>query len=275
MDDFIGLANCTHSLLLAADDVRQAAHAGDDAKLRESVIAFWTQMVPRWRRRLESRAEDDEATKRLMARAANVGCESAIRQNDRYCTSLADVLFPSVKPEWINDFRPSEGEYFQQQLARGAAQLGRGGFRLGRARKMPEPSRADVMKAVKALRTNGKAWLDQARRDPAAEHERMLGEAAAIEVPTSPSPADPFAKLRPLLTSTLRGKQKKAMALLVERGGALPLAALAIDPEIDWPPPYDDTFKSIQDALNKKIKRCGFRIIRHDNCATLVALGQK
>ena len=73
------------------------------------------------------------------------------------------------------------------------------------------------------------------------------------------------------VTSELKGKQRRVLELVIANGGSLPLADLAVDTQISWEAPFDDSFNSIRKVLNQKMKKSklSWRLDRHDNSARL------
>ncbi len=78
----------------------------------------------------------------------------------------------------------------------------------------------------------------------------------------------------------LKGKQRRAVELLIEHNGRIAISDLATDPAIDWQKPFDDAFNSLKQALKEKLSKLGWRIFRQSNEARLdrrteVKVGQK
>jgi hypothetical protein len=100
---------------------------------------------------------------------------------------------------------------------------------------------------------------------------RIPVQARAAEAATVEQPADPFADLLTLARDKLKGIERRTLELLCTNNGEYALADLAVDPAVKWPSPYDDTFNSTRQRINKKLRqaRLPWHIIRHDNSAKL------
>ncbi|NLY01668.1 MAG: hypothetical protein GXY83_36745 [Rhodopirellula sp.] len=122
---------------------------------------------------------------------------------------------------------------------------------------------------------------------PAEEKEQLELEAgiAADEIEEEArrieagrgEPSDAYRELGQWAAAKLRRNQRRAVELLAENAGSLPIADIASDAAIGWQLPYDDSVSSLIRELNKehKLPSIGWRIHRHDNEIRLVKLKGK
>ncbi|WP_437202247.1 hypothetical protein [Planctomicrobium sp. SH664] len=125
------------------------------------------------------------------------------------------------------------------------------------------------------------AWL-------ARNHEPLPPELHCLEQPATSTAEGNFSletaigfaiDLSPIRTfsaNVLKGKEKRVIDLILAAGGKLSIADLAKDPKIDWQAPYDNSWNSLKNRINKKLREGGLRVelIRHDGNARLSEIGR-
>jgi hypothetical protein len=83
-----------------------------------------------------------------------------------------------------------------------------------------------------------------------------------------PKPADPFAELRTLARTKLKGQERAVIEALCDAGGELPIADLAILDGVGWDDPFNG-FRNAQQRLKRKLKRLKWTLNRQRNAAKL------
>jgi ribosomal protein L22 len=80
---------------------------------------------------------------------------------------------------------------------------------------------------------------------------------------------DDFRVLSEFAEKSLKGITRRMVELICEHAGACPLATLAVDPAIMWPPPYNLAFESRRRAINEKLisAKLPYEIRRRNNKA--------
>lgn len=109
--------------------------------------------------------------------------------------------------------------------------------------------------------------------------DRAMREANTVsEPPSSPtglSQTD-LDVLTRWVADTLKGKQRRAMELLIEARGEFPLPDMAVSSGIEWEYPWDNQWnKSVQGPVNKKMRRDSipYRLRREDQKAQAYRIG--
>ncbi len=142
-----------------------------------------------------------------------------------------------------------------------------------------DAAKVDVRKAFKELwdechKARQQVWrigLEIAVSQPTTANVSAADASGGGEGET---PADQFGELRKFARDKLRKIEQAVVLALCDSEGSLPLADLAMKPNVEW----DDAksgFKNVQDRLNPKLKPLHWRLIRENNVARLSQMGVK
>jgi hypothetical protein len=119
-------------------------------------------------------------------------------------------------------------------------------------------------------------WLESIRAE--------IRAAASGTTPNEPNPqpAPPatiispeFKELARLVSEKMKGIQLKVVELVIANGGKKAIPDLAVHGSIGWcgdglEDNWDGKWESARNAINNKLKKTGWRLIRSDNCAVLI-----
>jgi hypothetical protein len=112
-------------------------------------------------------------------------------------------------------------------------------------------------------------------RDVTVEKPEATMLALGGEPPSPPEPPSEFAELLKFAEkNAIKGNERLALELICKNGGTLPIKDIAIEESINWPEPYDDSWKSLQGRVNKKIKPQGWKLSRRNNKAVLIRINK-
>jgi hypothetical protein len=124
-----------------------------------------------------------------------------------------------------------------------------------------------IRRGASGARRDGGAELSRSV-PPAVGAERSEGEKPAI-VAADPAPAaDPFADLRTFACDKLIGKQQAVIQALIDAGGKMPIANLAVSKRIEWNDAAEG-FGNMKKRLTPKLKKLHWELFRQGNAAII------
>ncbi len=71
-------------------------------------------------------------------------------------------------------------------------------------------------------------------------------------------------------TKKLKGAQQRALILLIESNGSMPIADIATDKQVGWQKPYKGSVDGLKRALNEKLRPLNTSLKVWNNCLELV-----
>jgi hypothetical protein len=80
-------------------------------------------------------------------------------------------------------------------------------------------------------------------------------------------------EVRAFAAAELKGKQRAVVEAVCDGGGEMPLADLAVRPDVEWGArDFDDSWNSLKKAVKAKLRKVGYQLERNGNAARLVRL---
>lgn len=79
----------------------------------------------------------------------------------------------------------------------------------------------------------------------------------------------PYSELREYAETNLKGIQQRVLILVIEAGGKLTISHIAGDPAVAWQAPFKKAWQGTQGALNRKMRRMGWKLSCRDQTAIL------